>query len=127
VASAVVFQTIGLDGNRDAFFDMFDSWADELKQSRPEVEEATWKEFKTSMYGGDDFLFSVPDASVARCQTPLLVLLGNDMYHPESSSRRLVELAPRATLVEGWKSAADQPAARKAMEEFLAANTPPGT
>ena len=26
VASGVVFQTIGLDGNRQAFYDMFDSW-----------------------------------------------------------------------------------------------------
>ena len=39
--------------------------------------------------------------------TPLLVLLGNDMYHPESSSRRLAADAPNATLVERWREPED--------------------
>ena len=73
-----MFQTIGLDDNRQAFFEMFDSWANELKPARPEASEAAWESFKTSMYGGD-FLFNVSREFVSRCQTPLLVLLGNDM------------------------------------------------
>ena len=126
VASGVVFQTIGLDGNRNAFYDMFDSWANELAQSHPEVDDTGWKEFREPMYGGDDYLFSVPDAWIPECRTPLLVLLGNDMYHPESSSRRLAAEAPNATLVERWKDPEDHPAARAAVEQFLAANTPGG-
>ena len=126
VASGVVFQTIGLDANRNAFYDMFDSWANELAQSHPEVDDTGWKEFRESMYGGDDYLFSVPDAWIPECRTPLLVLLGNDMYHPESSSRRLAAEAPNATLVERWKDPEDHPAARASVEQFLAANTPGG-
>ena len=34
VASAVLFQTIGLSNNREAFYEMFDGWANELKPSR---------------------------------------------------------------------------------------------
>src|SRR5215510_8222471 len=34
VVSAVVFQTIGLHNNRQAFFEMFDNWANELKPRR---------------------------------------------------------------------------------------------
>ena len=49
VASAVLLQTIGLDDNRQAFFDMFDSWAKDLKPDRPEVSEAAWDAFRTSM------------------------------------------------------------------------------
>jgi pimeloyl-ACP methyl ester carboxylesterase len=123
VASAVVFQTIGLDDNRQVFFELFDSWANELKPTRPDVSEATWESFKQSMFSGD-FLFNVSRAFVSRCQTPLLVLLGNDQYHPESSSRELATLAPNATLIEHWKKPEHHPAAKKAVEEFLAKHTP---
>jgi hypothetical protein len=61
---------------------------------------------------------------VSRCQTPLLVLLGNDLYHPESSSREVAALAPHATLIEHWKEPEHQPAAKKAVEGFLARHTP---
>jgi len=123
VASAVVFQTIGLDDNRQVFFELFDSWANELKPTRSEVSEATWESFKQSMFSGD-FLFNVSRAFVSRCQTPLLVLLGNDLYHPESSSREVASLAPNATLIEHWKEPEHQPAAKKTVEEFLAKHTP---
>jgi hypothetical protein len=75
------------------------------------------------MYGGD-FLFNVSREFVSRCQTPLLVLLGNDLHHPQSSSREVAALAPNATLIELWKEPEHQPAARKAVEEFLAKHTP---
>jgi pimeloyl-ACP methyl ester carboxylesterase len=124
VASGVIFQTIGLDDNRAAFYDMFDSWAKELLESHPEIDEDGLEKFKLSMYGGDDFLFTVSKDFVASCSTPLLVLLGNDLYHPESSSRDLVSLARNATLVESWKEPGDHADARSAMETFLAAHTP---
>jgi pimeloyl-ACP methyl ester carboxylesterase len=123
VVSGVIFQTIGLDDNRQAFFEMFDSWANELKPARPEVSEATWASFKQTMYGGE-FLFNVTREFVSRCRTPLLVLLGNDLHHPESSSRELAALAPNATLIERWKEPEHQPAAKKAVAEFLAKHTP---
>lgn len=123
VASAVLFQTIGLHDNRQAFFEMFDSWADELKPQRPEVGQETWEAFKTSMYSGD-FLFNVSREFVASCQTPLLVLLGNDLYHPEETSREIAALAPNATLIEKWKEPEHHAAAKQAVERFLAEHTP---
>jgi pimeloyl-ACP methyl ester carboxylesterase len=126
VASGVIFQTIGLDNNREAFYEMFDSWAKELLASHPEVDEDGLEQFKQSMYASDDFLFTVSKDFVSRCATPLLVLLGNDLYHPESSSRDLVSLAPNATLVERWKQPEDHAEAKQAVESFLAANTPAG-
>ena len=86
VTSAVLFQTIGLHNNRQAFFEMFDSWAQDLKPKRSEVSEAAWESFKKSMYGGE-FLFNVSREFVSHCQTPLLVLLGNDLHHPAETSR----------------------------------------
>jgi pimeloyl-ACP methyl ester carboxylesterase len=123
VVSAVVFQTIGLHHNRQAFFEMFDSWANELKPQRPEVSAAAWESFKQTMYGGE-FLFNVSREFVSRCQTPMLVLLGNDLHHPAETSRELAALAPNATLIEKWKEPEHHAAAKKAVEEFLAAHTP---
>lgn len=124
VLSGVVFQTIGLDDNLAAFHDMFDSWADELRPQRPEVSEEAWSAFRASMYDTGMVLFNVDEAWMARCQTPLLVLLGNDIYHPESSSRILAANAPGATLIERWKDGEDRTAAMAAMEDFLALHTP---
>lgn len=123
VASAVLFQPIGLDNNRKAFLDMFDGWAKELRAAHPEANNTTWETFKQSMYGGD-FLFNVPREFVGRCTTPLLVLLGNDMYHPQATSRDIVSLAPNATLIERWKEPEHQAAAQAAVERFLATHTP---
>jgi len=123
VASAVLFQTIGLSDNREAFFDMFDSWADELKADRADVEPHAWESFKQNMYGGE-FLFNVSRDFVAACQTPVLVLCGKDLYHPEATSVEIAELAPNAQFIEHWKEPEHQSAAKSKVAEFLAANTP---
>ncbi len=123
VTSAVLFQPIGLSDNRQAFYEMFDGWAKEMQPSHPEANTAAWESFKTSMYGGD-FLFNVSRDFVARCQTPLLVLLGNDLYHPSSTSREIATLAPKVSLIEQWKEPEHQPAAKQAVERFLAEHTP---
>ena len=124
VACAVVFQTIGLDDNRDAFYQMFDDWAKDLKESHPDLSEDDWSSFRANMYDGDNFLFNVGDDFVSAVQTPLLVLLGSDLYHPESSSRELARLAPNATLVEEWISSAHHEAAKEAVASFLGEHTP---
>ncbi|MGH7966849.1 MAG: alpha/beta fold hydrolase [Candidatus Binatia bacterium] len=123
VASAVLFQPIGLLNNRQAFFDMCDGWAAELKTGRSDVRDDALEAVKRSMYSGE-FVFNVSREFVARCATPLLVLLGNDMYHPQETSREIVALAPNATLIEQWKEPAHQAAAKQAVERFLAANMP---
>jgi pimeloyl-ACP methyl ester carboxylesterase len=123
VVSAVLFQPIGIDNNRQAFFDMFDGWAKEQRAAHPEANDTTWETFKQNMYGGD-FLFSVPRDFVKRCPTPLLVLLGTDMYHPQVTSREVASLAPNATLIEQWREPEHQAAAQAAVERFLATHTP---
>lgn len=116
VAAGIVFQTIGLDNNREAFFDMFDSWAVDLPAA-PSPEVLTT--FRSNMYGVDDFLFTADDDAVRNCHTPLLVLKGNDLYHPASSSLRLAELAPGATLIDDWKDGPGRDAARRRCLDFL--------
>ncbi len=102
VAAAVLFQPIGLAGNRSAFYDMYDGWAGELKAVRPEVDDQAWRTFRESMYGGD-FLFNVSREFVRTVTTPLLILKGNDLYHPQAISRQVAALAGNAELIEDWK------------------------
>ena len=124
VVSAVLFQPIGLDDNREAFYQMFDSWADELRRtSQPAVADGDWNRFRSNMYDGD-FLFHVDRDFVRTCQTPLLVLAGNDLYHPASTSREVAELAPNAELIERWKDGQAAAAAKDRVVSFLATALP---
>ena len=61
---------------------------------------------------------------LAAMTTPMLVLMGNDVYHPESTSRILAAAAPNAELIESWKEGPDRDAAMARTADFLAANTP---
>jgi pimeloyl-ACP methyl ester carboxylesterase len=124
VTAAVLQQPIGYDGeNRQAFYEMFDSWANELKPQRPDVDPDAWNAFRDRMYGGD-FVFNVSRDFVRACATPMLVLLGNDRYHPSVTSREIVELAPNAELIERWKEpeVIEQTVAR--VRSFLTLHTP---
>ncbi len=123
VASGVMLQPIGFEANRQAYYDIFDSWAAELKPAHPNVQEAEWAAFRQTMFGSEDLLFNLTEAHVAKCPTPLMVLMGKDIYHPEAVSRRIVELAPQATLVEQWKEPEHTPAATTAIAAFLAEHT----
>ncbi len=122
VACAVLFQSIGLmagGANRDAFYAMFDDWATQLKPGM-DVPDAEWAKFRSSMYDGDDFLFNVGDDFVRSCATPLCVLEGNDLYHPQETSLRLRALAPNVEYIERWKDGADLVPAKQQVIEFLA-------
>lgn len=119
VSAAVMLQPIGLEDNRDAFFELFDAWAEAIRDRHPEADDATWASFRANMFGGD-FMFGASREDVARCPTPLLVLMGDDRYHPSSISRAIVELAPDARLCERWKGPDDVEAADRLIRSFLA-------
>ncbi|MEP7049436.1 MAG: alpha/beta hydrolase [Pseudomonadota bacterium] len=119
VSAAVLQQPIGFDGaNRGVFYELFDTWAEELQQTREDVKPEVLPSFRSRMYDGD-FVYSVSRDAVRRCQTPLLVLCGNDVYHPAAISEEIVRLAPRAELVQNWKTGADAQAAIARMHAFL--------
>ncbi len=119
VASGVLFQTIGLSGNREAFFDMYDGWAAELRPTRPEVSAETWHQFKINMYGSDNVLFNVDETFLKTVTTPLLVLEGNDLYHPSESSLVVNDLTQNTTLIRDWKSGESMETAAQQFVEFL--------
>jgi pimeloyl-ACP methyl ester carboxylesterase len=122
VKAAVALQPIGHVDNREEFRAMFEQWRNDIGGDHPEATEAAWEGCWSNLFGVDNLLWSVPDALVPTIETPILVLQGNDVYHPAKASQHLAELAPNASLIERWKEPADQPAARAAVDEFLAAH-----
>jgi pimeloyl-ACP methyl ester carboxylesterase len=123
VAAAVLQQPIGLHGgNREVFYELFDGWHKELAPLHPEAEPAAWQAFRERMYGGD-FVFNVSREFVRGCQTPLLVLMGNDVYHPSETSREIAALAPNAELIERWKDPEVVPETIRRVRSFLSKHT----
>ena len=123
VAAAVLQQSIGDNGeNRELFHAMFDQWADDVKAAKPEVPEADWVSFRSNMFD-HEFVYNVSREFVAGCETPLLVLMGSDPYHPEATSREIADIAPNARLVEQWKDA-DADGTVATVVDFLKGHTP---
>ncbi len=122
VASAVLQNPIGLFENREAFFEMFNGWASELRENSPGLKASDFDAFRDSMYGGD-FVFNVSRDFVRHSTTPFIVLAGSDLYHPAPISQEIVELAS-VPMVEKWKEPGDTPAAVERVRSFLRENTP---
>jgi pimeloyl-ACP methyl ester carboxylesterase len=121
--SAVLLQPVGLEDNRATFYGLFDSWVAEVRTQHPEADQAAFDSFRSNLWDGE-FVPTATRAQVAACPTPMLVLMGNDQYHPQSTSREIARLAPNATLIERWKDDDDALAATDAaIRAFLAEHT----
>ncbi|HEX4339553.1 MAG TPA: alpha/beta hydrolase [Polyangiaceae bacterium] len=124
ISAAVLEQPIGLSGdNRGVFYEMFDGWAEELATARPDVARAALSSFRHNLYDGD-FAFSVSREQVKKCEVPLLVLRGNDIYHPSETSEEIARTAPNGILIQAWKEGDAVSRALVRVTEFLRANTP---
>jgi pimeloyl-ACP methyl ester carboxylesterase len=100
--SAVILQPVGIDANRPSLEQMFDAWAEDLSADHPHMDAAAWQSFRSNMWDGE-FLLAASLEDMAAVQTPMLVMMGDDIYHPESTSRELAAAAPNARLIERWQ------------------------
>ncbi|MGA9725453.1 MAG: alpha/beta hydrolase [Candidatus Binatus sp.] len=124
ISAAILQNPIGLSPrNRDLFFAMFDGWAQALKAGRPKLDDAALRQFRDRMYGGE-FVFNVSREFVRSCKTPMLILCGNDDYHPTETSKDIAALAPNAQLIENWKTSDVIGNTVKRVRDFLIAHTP---
>jgi pimeloyl-ACP methyl ester carboxylesterase len=117
VTAAVLQNPIGLHENRAAFREMFNGWAQELQPQR-DISDEDFAAFRENMYGGD-FVFSVSRDFVRSCQTPLILLCGDDLYHPAPISDEIARLAPNLEVVKSWKTAETASTAASRVREFL--------
>jgi pimeloyl-ACP methyl ester carboxylesterase len=124
-ATAIVLQNpIGLtQANRPQFYAMFDDWVDEMRTTHPELDDATATAFRERMFGGE-FVFTVDRAFVRSCETPLLVLPGDDDFHPRSVAEEIVALAPDAQLLAPWGGDEHRSNTLHRVADFLIAHTP---
>jgi len=124
IASAVLAQPIGRVGamapGRSA---RFNAWAETLTDHR----EATLQvldAFHQNLYG-PGFVYSVDRAFVSTCQTPCMVLAGNDEAHPLPISEEVAKLLPKCEFIREWKQGQALAEAKVRVKEFLAKHTPP--
>lgn len=125
-ASAVMLQPVGIEpdgSNRPAFVEMFDNWVATKAETLPDVDAATWVRFRSNMWDGE-FVLTASEHDIAGVATPLLVAMGDDVYHPADTSRRIARLAPHVTFVESWKTGDDLVAFDGVVRSFLDAHTP---
>jgi pimeloyl-ACP methyl ester carboxylesterase len=123
IASAVLAQPIGRVGamgpGRSA---RFNAWAETLAD-HPEATPQVLDAFHQSLYG-PGFVYSVDRAFVSSCQTPCMVLAGNDEAHPFPISEEVAKLLPKCEFIPEWKQGAALEAAKVRIKEFLAKHTP---
>ncbi len=124
VLSAVLLQPVGIDNeNRDDFWDISTPFTQNLAATtHPDVSAEAFESYIQNMWGGD-FLLTATAEDVAAMQTQMLILMGDDNYHPEWTSRQMAELAPNAELLERWKDPSAVPQAHDAIMAFLTANS----
>jgi pimeloyl-ACP methyl ester carboxylesterase len=122
VTAAVALQPIGFDSNRNTFLGLFDTWRREVADDHPEAGNTEWDAFRSALFGADRLVWSVDDGFLPTVTHPLLVLQGDDEFHPSSVSQKLAMQVPSASLIERWKDPADAPAADAAIKGFLAAH-----
>jgi hypothetical protein len=66
----------------------------------------------------------VDRAFVSSCQTPCLVLAGNDAAHPYAISEEVAKLLPNSEFIPEWKEGAALALATARMKQFLLDHTP---
>ena len=123
IASAIITQPIGRVGpmqpGRSA---NFAAWAETL-EGRPEADEQVLDSLHANLYG-PGFAYSVDREFVRSCQTPCLVLPGDDAAHPYAIGEGLAQLLPHSDFISEWKDGEALSAATASMKQFLADHTP---
>ena len=125
VVAAVLEQPTGIDeANRSVWSNLWQEWGDELVAKRPEISRAEFADFHQRVWA-DGFVMSVSREAIAACKTPLLVLPGIDLLHPNAVGDEIARLAPNAERLEPWKEPADLlPATIEHIRRFLHKHTP---
>ena len=97
---------------------MFHDWDEEMLKYQLGLTTVTMRQLMHNMWDGD-FLLTATEQEVSLIKAPLLIMMGDDLYHPQSTSRKIADLAPNATLLEKWKSSEFLEGANTAVIDFL--------
>ena len=125
VASVVLQNPIGLHPKHPEYFpDSVTRWAEELSQTRDDINPNAIESFKNNMFGSD-FVFSVTRDFVHSLKTPAMLMHGKDKPHPASISAELEKLLPVGTVsLKNWERPEFDKVQRNTVIQFLESHTP---
>jgi pimeloyl-ACP methyl ester carboxylesterase len=126
VTAAVIEQPIGVsEENREVLpRNLYGRWAKQLSEKRPELDLETLEAFGKRMFTGD-FVYSVTREFVRSCQTPMIVMPGNNLDHPRVIGNEIAALARNSELIPEWRHPPELvPPAVARIKEFLRTHTP---
>ncbi|HXC37464.1 MAG TPA: alpha/beta hydrolase [Burkholderiales bacterium] len=104
VVSAVLVQPTGIDEeSKKVLHGSREGWEQEMLAKRPELDRKQVAAFGEKVWTGE-FVLSVTRDWVKTCPVPLLVLPGVDAGHPNAIGKEVAALAPRAEVLEPWKT-----------------------
>ena len=105
VRAAVLQNPIGksADGH-DHIGPTLEDWMAEIRSTRSDVTAEALESLRHNLFSGE-FVFSVDRQFIRSWNVPMLVLPGNDQFHPTATAEEIARLAPRATLVQAWHPA----------------------
>lgn len=90
----------------------------------PAAYEQLLIDYDNQLWGGYIPFCSVEESFVARCHAPLLILPGNDAFHPTPISHRICREAPNATCLDvDCRTPAKVEATKRTVREFLHAHS----
>lgn len=99
------------------------AFATELEAMEPGAYAAVLREYAERMFGAD-FVFSVTEDFVRDSRVPLLILAGNDDFHPTETAERIAALAPNAELMLQWREPEFVSGTVEKLRAFLQRHTP---
>jgi pimeloyl-ACP methyl ester carboxylesterase len=103
VSASIQLQPIGIvDGDLTGWQTRYRAWASALKERYPAVDANEAEAFGAAMWS-EDFIVSVSREFASSCTTPMLVMPGSDVVHPNEVGRELASLVPSAEMIDPWK------------------------
>ncbi len=121
VSATVMQQPIGANAPRTVSSG-FESWRAQLTD-HPEATDEVLKQYHDNLYS-PLFVYSVTRDFVQSCDTPMLILPGNDQAHPFEIAKELSDLAPNSEFIAEWREGPAFDAAFQRVRTFLREHTP---
>jgi pimeloyl-ACP methyl ester carboxylesterase len=121
VTAAVLQQPSGTNSPRTVSRG-FDRWVAALV-NHPEATPEVLQRVRSNLYD-PLFVYTVDRDFVRSCDTPMLVLPGNDSSHPYEIAEEIAEIAPNAEFIADWMDGEAKTKAFTRVREFLRQHTP---
>src|SRR5262245_18583161 len=124
ISAAVLQNPIGFNPEAPSYFpDSHRAWSQEQQAARADLDAVALESFGRNLWEGD-FVFSVTRGAARRCNSPCLLLAGNDAPHPAITGAELANLLPNRQVLDPWKGPEHLAQQNQRVLHFLLGHTP---